>query len=74
MSNEDEETEKMELEEKKKKSISNMVKAVELLQKSIHESCKARIQKDLKGLLVVPLKKSLESKEEKISNLRWTWD
>jgi hypothetical protein len=70
MSNEEEEREKIELEEKKKKSISNMVKAVELLQRSIQESCRARTQKDLKALLVLPLKKSLDSKEEKIANLR----
>ena len=71
MSNEEEEREKIELEETKKKSISNMVKAVELLQRSIQESCRARTQKDLKALLVLPLKKSLDSKEEKIANLRY---
>jgi len=70
LSNEDFEADKVALQENRAKVIGKLVRAAELLQKAVEATCKAQIQKDLKALQAIPLRKDLDLKTKAIASLR----
>ena len=70
MSSEDEEREIVETKEKKKKALMDMIKTSDLLFKSIKESSRARINKEVKELTIFPTKKWIEDAEQRIETIR----